>query len=569
MQQPDPSAGDRARRRSLFGGRSQPAVPPPPPAALPPSAAERAEALLRAYQESVEEQLDEGLREIQHTANRLMHEIAAEVWRAAGGDKRDVAGTILHELSRDQAIRSLIAHSDERFQALAARTGRLEDSIAALAEGVRAAREAIQQATDALADSHAAADPSGGVAQMRTELNEVTRQVASAFEALAERDRAIVETVNAQIREHGELIARETARISQAMQAYVQHGVEAMGQLAGATDSQMHALSGRDDKIADRIEATIAQHLDRLAEQLQLLFDRMGAGTTSLHEEMTHLSDRIGVDARETTYAVGRLVDARVRGLGALVRSDSEALRNQIVREARGRDEAVARILDERLRPVTETLTTLATRIAAEVAGRVRDEVARAVGDRLDGAIAKLDARSDERSREMGAHVDQAVAAIDRAVARLTERTTTQMTETRRALEEGQLASGRELSQTLDGRIAALARLIRSDNEQIARRIAADQEASKQALRAMKELQASLPSEVIAMVEERLASLAESLERSHEVLAARIEHVAETIGRRQSDDIQVVIDRMGDAMHALASLGRPRERVGEQRIELT
>ncbi len=32
--------------------------------------------------------------------------------------------------------------------------------------------------------------------------------------------------------------------------------------------------------------------------------------------------------------------------------------------------------------------------------------------------------------------------------------------------------------------------------------------------------------------------------------------MADTIGQRQNDDIQVVIDRMGDAMHALASLGK-------------
>ena len=79
---------------------------------------------------------------------------------------------------------------------------------------------------------------------------------------------------------------------------------------------------------------------------------------------------------------------------------------------------------------------------------------------------------------------------------------------------------------------------------------------TKQALRAMKELQASLPVEVVQMVEERFASLAESIERSNEMLAGRIDRMAETLGQRQNDDIQVVIDRMGDAMHALASLGK-------------
>jgi hypothetical protein len=104
--------------------------------------------------------------------------------------------------------------------------------------------------------------------------------------------------------------------------------------------------------------------------------------------------------------------------------------------------------------------------------------------------------------------------------------------------------------------VTALAKLMRSDSESLARQILADQDVSKQTLRAMKELQASLPAEVIQMVEERFGSLAESIERSNEMLAARIDRMADTLGQKQNDDIQVVIDRMGDAMHALASLGK-------------
>jgi hypothetical protein len=87
----------------------------------------------------------------------------------------------------------------------------------------------------------------------------------------------------------------------------------------------------------------------------------------------------------------------------------------------------------------------------------------------------------------------------------------------------------------------------------------------------MKELQANLPAEVIDMVERRFASLAESIERSNEMLAKRIDKMAVKIGERYDNDIQVVVDRMGDAMHALASLGKPQTasaRPSEPRIEL-
>jgi hypothetical protein len=44
--------------------------------------------------------------------------------------------------------------------------------------------------------------------------------------------------------------------------------------------------------------------------------------------------------------------------------------------------------------------------------------------------------------------------------------------------------------------------------------------------------------------------------------------MAEKLGERYDSDIKVVVDRMGDAMHALASLGRPEDAPGPTRIEL-
>src|SRR5829696_8413448 len=158
---PFPPPGDRARRRSLFGGRPE-TIPPSATAGLSPSAAPT-EQVIGAYQAMIQEQLDEGLRSIQHSANALMHEIAGEVWRSAGGDKEAVGSTILQELSRDQAIRALIAHSDERFQALSARTGRVEDTMNMLAESVRAAREQIARSADALIESGRGGVPPLGI----------------------------------------------------------------------------------------------------------------------------------------------------------------------------------------------------------------------------------------------------------------------------------------------------------------------------------------------------------------------------------------------------------------------
>jgi ABC-type transporter Mla subunit MlaD len=590
--EPSPPPGDRARRRSLFGGRPE-TTPPPVTAGLSPSAAERTELAIRAYQEMIQEQLDEGLRAIQHSANALMHEIAGEVWRSTGGDKEAVASTILQELSRDEAIRALIAHSDERFQALAARTGRVEDTMNMLAESVRAAREQIARGADALAESGSGGGASPlGIGQIRAQLDEVSRQVAAAFQTLADRDQEIVDALHLRIREHGELVVQETARISQAMQEYVQQGVEAMGQLAGSADSSMQAMSAH-DKTDERVRS-VDQQISELAEQLQLLYDRTGIAMSSLHESVTFLGDRMGVEARERLEELNRAFEARVLGLANLVRSDSEALRRELVTTAEAHDETIARLLDERLRQVIETLG---------------DSVAQTMQVKLDDSLTALAARTDEQTRLIDARAGETVSAIDRNLIRLvdaldehferlgvgvSERAATaaelaigarfddvlarlhaaasvierEGSQTRDALEANRSLLD-ETSRALDTRFVALAKLVRSDSETLSGQIVADQEVTKQALRAMKELQASLPSEVIQMVDERFGSLAESIERSNEMLAARIDRMADTIGQRQNDDIQVVIDRMGDAMHALASLGKePGPRGPGSRIDI-
>ncbi len=678
--QRDPSnpPGDRARRRTLFSGRSEPPAPSLP--AMTPSAAERVEAVITASQEMIQEQLDEGLRAIQHTANTLMHEIAAEVWRGAGGDKDAVGTTILHELSRDQAIRALISHSDERFQALAARTGRLEDTMNMLAESIRAAREQLERGADALAESA----PPIGIGQLREQLDEMTRQATATYQALADRDQVIAETVHERIREHGELIARETARISAAMESYVQQGVVAMGNLAGETDSeiktiserqqelmvrleqtiegrmgqlgeqmraatdeaqqigeqlrsaselaqqqaerleqgmaermsgleqavtermhgfeeqvraisvsehelaerleqnvdgrmaelgqQMRSVADREQELSERLERTVDEHMGQLGEQMQLLYDRAAIATSSLQELVSGLGDRVGADTQAAVAGLMTTIHERVTGLAQLVRSDSEALRDEFVRRTTVLDEQLGARLDEDLGRVTAQTMEVIDRnmirmvdaleghfeqLGTSVGDRAAGAAELAIGARFDDVLARLHAASEVIERggsEARATLNEGFAAFDERLGSFGERIAA-FDDRFTAIDEHAAA----LDQRFDGndqRFAALAKLVRSDNERVAEQILADQDVTKQALRAMKELQASLPVEVVQMVEERFASLAESIERSNEMLAGRIDRMAESIGQRQNDDIQVVIDRMGDAMHALASLGK-------------
>ena len=620
MDQLPPSPGeDRAKRRGLFSGRGH-GISEGDRAAV-----DRVEELMEAYQATIERQIEEGLRRIQLSATSLMHEIAAEVWRTAGGDKDDVRTKILHDLSRDQAVRGLIAHSDERFQALSVRTARLEDTLNQIAESVRSTKEQLADRARLFADG---AD-GRGAGELRAELADVMRQMASALATLAERDQEIADAVRTRVREHGELVTRETTRISAAMEAYVQHGVEAIGQLAGNVDAQIQALATRDSEIAERIGIAVEEQMARLGEQLQLVFDRMGLDAASLGdvvkvqsersdervravgEYLQVLNERIDVVSRDGIEEMRRMIEARVMGLAQLVRSDSEALRRELVRNAEELDEHTARALDERLAAVSEAVTEGTARMIAEFGHRMQDETAHAIRAWIDEALARLETQADEQSRRFDARTEDALSAIDRNMVRMADAiegqferlgrsvaeraaqasdvaigerfddvlarlhsATGTMEQLHRAVEDGRTATEQAIELAVDQRIASLARLVRADNETLAQQIVADQEASKQALRMMKELQANLPNQVIDMIEQRFASLAESIEGSNEMLAKRIDRMAVKIGERYDNDIQVVIDRMGDAMHALAGLGRTEgpskaaTRVAEPRIEL-
>jgi hypothetical protein len=602
MQLPDPSSSpeghDRARRRSLFSRTAQ-------ETAVPTFADARAEALVSAYQQIVMERLEDGMRAIQQTANTLMHEIAGEVWRTAGGDKGEIQAKILESLSRDQAVRSLIAHSDERFQALTVRTARLEDTLNQLAEQARGARDALDRGAETLAG--AAGSPAvREIAELRSQLEQVTRQIALAFETLAERDRAIVEIIQGRVREHGEIVAQETGRVAEAVQTYVEQGVSAMGHLAGRVETQVEAFAARDQDVTERLNAVVEEQMRRLGEQLQLLYDRMAVDTTSvtgsianlvdrdedrvryLTEHLQLMHDRIGMEARDVVQAIeqldartqerladaqadpgdalraaeelNRTLEARVMGLARLVRSDSETLREELVRtteatreelvrSAAAQDESVGRHLDESLGRVSEALTSATRWMVEELTRRTREESIRVIQGRLDEAVAAIGSMGEANAELIQGRLNDAVSALDT---------------TREGMAEG-------LAETLDAHIVALAKMIRSDNRALAERIdvAADQDASKQALRAVKELQANLPAEVLDIVDRRVAQIAEQIHRDlqattesvarvGDVLERKVDQVAVRMSERYDSDIQGVIERMGDAMHALASLGRQK-----------
>src|SRR5881296_2687655 len=150
--------------------------------------------------QAVQERLEQGLREIEDHASELMREIASEMWRASRADASPERDRILSFLSRDQAIKSLITSADERFQTLAVRTARFEDFLTDLSESTRATREAITDSAAAIKE--VANSPAvHGVEAVRTQMEQVEKHIAAAFQHLDERDRSLIEGIQIQIRE--------------------------------------------------------------------------------------------------------------------------------------------------------------------------------------------------------------------------------------------------------------------------------------------------------------------------------------------------------------------------------
>ena len=285
-------------RRGLFPRREQAQADP---------MTETETRLDETVRRAVDDRVEAGMRQIEDQATGLLREVATEVWRTSAKDVRPEQERIMSLLARDQAIRSLITTSDERFQAIAMRTARLEDNLADLAESERRTREAMEAASDSIREI-SQSPTLHGVEMVRTQLEQVEQHLAETLTHFDERDREIAEQLEKQVREHGELITNETARIVESMQSYVQGGAEAIGRLAQRIEEHAKLFVLQDHNITQHVIEAVNITGDDVMGQLELIKEKVG-----LH----------GRDQEQLQAAIERMIDARMRGMAELVRSDS------------------------------------------------------------------------------------------------------------------------------------------------------------------------------------------------------------------------------------------------------
>jgi hypothetical protein len=476
---------------------------------------------------SIDGQLEDGLRALEEQATDLMREIASEIWRASGGDTRPEQERIISLLSRDQAIKTLISSNDERYQSLALRSARVEDAMNEVAENGRSSRQAVESSLVAIREI-ADSPTLHGVEGVRSQLEQVEHHIASALATMQERDRSIVETVTRKVEAHGQMLTEETAKVIGAIDAYVQTGAEAIGTLSQRVEEHAEAFAVHDGTISQTVADRVATELAPVAQQLDMLSEQAGI----------HARDREQVRA-----AIERLIEARVMGVAQLVRADSETLRQLIEERTEVQVDSIRETVDWRMAAFAERVDEKLGSVATDVAAKVSEAVAGAVGEtveRIDAGVGTI-------------------AGVDSLVA------------------EGQAVADERLRAHIDDRMTAVARLIRSDNQALASAMRErepvtpseplDAELVRQTLRAIKELQAGLANDVQSNVDTKLRTISdqlhqetqsttESMVKVAEVLGEKIDRLSVRVDEGVGNDMQVVIDRMTDAIQAMSSTRR-------------
>ena len=503
------------------------------PAPTEPVISEPEARLAELLQSAVDDRLEEGLRAIEEQATGLMREVAGEMWRASAKDVRPEQERIVSILSRDQAIRSLIASSDERFQALAVRSASLEDHLNDLAESERRTRESMEDTARAIREI-ADSPTLHGVEGVRTQLEMVERHIAEAFAHFDQRDEAIATEVLDQVREHGQLVTRETARIVEAMQAYVQGGTETVGRLAQRIEEHARLFVLQDHNIVDHVREAVEEHASEMTEQISMVREKVG-----LH----------GREQEQLRASIEHAIDARMRGLAELIRSDSMKLRG-LVEERTGMvvtsegtldPSPFVRIVDERMaaleRIVEERMAALERAMEQEVL-----------------ALATVASASAERNAERMSLAAGSIEGLDELFA------------------ETQQAFAERMMQHVDDRVTAIARLIRSDSQALADRFASgeqalDPELIRQLIRSIKELEAGVASDMVGTVDRRFQTLSDQLHKETQLQTEAMLKIAEVLGEKidrlsirvdegVGNDLHIVVDRMSDAIRAMTTVRR-------------
>ena len=531
----------------------------------------RTEAILTAYHQVIVERLESGLAAIQQQAMEAMREIALEVWRTSGAQSGELQSQILTAMSKDDAMRGLMQHSDERFQSLSVRVGHIEDSLTAVSNATRELRTLLISGNL----GGGSADPAAleQVDALGARIDQIEQHLAAAFEHLSSRDQAFLSTVETRM----EAVAAEAAggadpEKAREMQEQLRTTTAAMGVLVRTVQAEVAQLK---EMATREIAIDPAEILRRL--------------------------EAIG-SASADTEAMGATFDDRVGRLAQLVRSDSQRIAKLIQEQADAQGRVVAETLDSRLGRMSEIVSATTMSAVNEVARTVPEQAAEALQDKIDEVVTKIDENfvdlvdvTETELHRMGRLIAETTA--ERVTSTMNEQFEGAMGRLAGAVEAAEAiphptapsapfdaetgapaetsvvvgATTEEISGMLDARITGLAKMIRSDNRAMAEviQVAAEQQAAKHAARLVTELAASLPQQILETLDRRFAGFEEALHadtqetvvavaKAADVLSTRIDRAAVAVAQQYDRDMQGINQSLTEAVQALVSLPRAR-----------
>lgn len=450
----------------------------------------RSEAIIAAYQEVVIERLDEGLRAMQQSSIKAMHEVAREVWRTSEADEETLKERLLAELSKDQAIRGMLTHTDERFQSLAVRVASIEDNIAAMSQATRDLRDSIER--------NGPTKPGGSAGEA----------TAAAPPIGAEEFREMLAPIAEQIRlENAEAADRTGERVAE-LEGHVKEGIAAVGRLAEVVQDEVVRI----DALAEREESEGTESQAPVTEAIgEAVNGGLARLATMMRSDNSKLADLVKSGPEGSVDpALAQLLDARLGRMSELVSATTMSAVNEIVRNlpegsapvnATGppadKLEEMMMSMDRNFVGLTDTLESQLRRMSHAVAEHTAESVDRSIGDRMNANLERL---------------SSAIGAIE------TNGGNGNGNGNGNGLGE---ATSTDIAAIVDDRLTQLAKMIRADNKALAG-----------ALRVTAGQNDLIPHQVAQAVDKRMGELSENFHRESQSMVEAIAAMADALARR-------------------------------------
>ena len=418
---------------------------------------------IRAAHGAILDRFEQGLSEIEESARALMRSAAEESRDSTRAELMEQRKEIIRDLSRDQVIRGLIAHTDERYQSIDVRVARIDGNLGNVEraaatltgmlgeamesegaaglvtgriEALEGSLHGLRQTTQKLQEHL-----DGGLAEVTALVTELARRpvrvaavgdgavladlgpVAERLEAvqdyigevvqyLSARDQALVEWIQGIARHTDGVVAAESARVEEVLANRLDLSVlESDGRIRETMTHQLGDIHERLQEhaaaLGQAISAVEVKTLAKLQEQDALLEDQ-----TLQLEAVSERLDAVRQTALDVAERVSVGLHERMADLNDQMRAESEDMRRRLVERADDAGSQATRDIDERLGRLSELVQASLAWSVDEIDRRIHEEILRAVSVGMADFIAAM----DRRFVELGHHMDERLSFVVKGV---------------------------------------------------------------------------------------------------------------------------------------------------------